>query len=428
MILALQKHYPDVPEDRLFRLEPPGVGGDEDFSFIVIGDNGDGGAAQHSLRDQYLSLGNRPEVKFLVVSSDVIYPDGAMKDYEARFYLPFQGFRKPIYAIPGNHDWYDANEGFNANFLDAESARVCMQSRLETDGRWTGRAQRRIDGFIQEAARLRKEFGVSTGHQKGPFFEVQTNHFALIAVDTGVLKTVDAAQWNWFQGALKRSRGKFRMVILGHPLYAAGRYQGDPDKLQGEWTPPLGSPFGRAAEPFTAVHQLLQEEKVEVVMAGDTHYFEHYKESYKADGKEHTMHHFVNGGGGAYMVVGLPFDWPRHPDLPDWTYFPRKDAVINKLDAQTPFWKMPLWLWVKHFSGWPFSGYILSAAFDHNKAPFFQSFVEVQVLYSRKEVRFIPYGASGPLRWRDLENYEAWMPAGKTPEDRVDFIVKMPSQ
>jgi hypothetical protein len=52
-----------------------------------------------------------------------------------------------------------------------------------------------------------------------------------------------------------------------------------------------------------------------------------------------------------------------------WTYFPRKDAIVTKLDAQTPLWKMPLWLWVRDFSGWPFSGYILSAAFDHNKAP-----------------------------------------------------------
>jgi hypothetical protein len=38
-----------------------------------------------------------------------------MHDYEANFYLPFQGFAKQIYAIPGNHDWYDALEAFNAN-------------------------------------------------------------------------------------------------------------------------------------------------------------------------------------------------------------------------------------------------------------------------------------------------------------------------
>ena len=428
MIAALRSHYHDVPEDRLFRVEPPGLSGEDDFSFLVIGDNGEGGAAQHSLRDQYLFLGKRPDVKFLVVSSDVIYPDGAMRDYEAKFYLPFKGFTKPIYAIPGNHDWYDANEGFNANFLDADSARVCMQSRLETDGRLTGRAERRIDRYIREAARLRKEFGVNVGFQKGPFFEVQTKRFALIAVDTGVIKTVDAAQWNWFKGALERARGKFRMVILGHPLYTGGRYQGDPEHLSGEWSPPLRSPFasGDEPEPFTAIHRLLKEEEVEVVMAGDMHYFEHYQETYTSGGKTRTMQHFVNGGGGAYMVIGLPFDWPRTPDLPVWTYFPRKDAIIEKLDAQTPFWKMPLWLWVRDFSAWPLSGYIMSAAFDHNKAPFFQSFVEVQVHNSKNEVRFIPHGANGPLRWRDLENFEALKPPGKTENDRVEFIVKMP--
>ena len=39
-------------------------------------------------------------MKFLVVASDVIYPAGAMSDYEVNFYLPFKGFTKPIYAIP----------------------------------------------------------------------------------------------------------------------------------------------------------------------------------------------------------------------------------------------------------------------------------------------------------------------------------------
>jgi uncharacterized membrane protein HdeD (DUF308 family) len=428
MIGALRSHYKNIPEERLFRLEPAGVSGEADFSFLVIGDTGDGGAAQHSLRDQYLLLGNRPDVKFMVISSDVIYPDGAMRDYELNFYLPVKGFTKPIYAIPGNHDWYDALEGFLANFLEADAARTCMLSRLETDGHLTTRAQRRIESYIREAARLRREFGVDTGRQKGPFFEVQTNRFALIAADTGVLKSVDAAQLNWFKAALERSRGKFRMVILGHPLFTGGRYQGDPDHLMGEWAPPLRSPFapGGDTEPFTAIHRLLKEHQVDVVMAGDMHYFEHYQETFTTDGTTRTMHHFVNGGGGAYMVVGLPFDWPHTLDLPVWTYYPRKDAVTDKLDAQTPLWKKPLWLWVKHLSGWPFSGYILSAAFDHNKAPYFQSFVEVKVLNSKDEVRFLPHSANGPLRWCDLENFQAVMPVGKTDKDFVEFIIKMP--
>jgi hypothetical protein len=252
-------------------------------------------------------------MKFLVVSSDVIYPDGAMRDYEPNFYLPFKGFTKPIYAIPGNHDWYDALEGFAANFLEADAARVCMMNRLETDFRLTTRAERRIDGYIREAARLRKEFGVSTGWQRGPIFEVQTERFALIAVDTGVLKTVDSLQWQWLKAALARSRGKFTMALLGHPLYTAGHYQGDADGLTGEWSPPLASAMGQSeVEPFTGIHRLLREHQVEVVMAGDMHYFEHYEEDYPAAGTTKTMHHFVNGGGGAYICVGIPFDWPPH--------------------------------------------------------------------------------------------------------------------
>jgi uncharacterized membrane protein HdeD (DUF308 family) len=430
MIVALREHYRDkgIPDDQLFRVEPPGVSGSDDFSFLVLGDNGDGSAAQHSLRDQYLFLGKRPDVKFLVVSSDVIYPDGAMRDYEPNFYLPFKGFTKPIYAIPGNHDWYDALEGFAANLLEPEAARICMRSRVETDGRLTTTTEGRIDRYIQEAARLRKEFGVRAGLQRGPIFEVQTDRFALIAVDTGVLKTVDSAQLDWLKAALERSRGKFTMVLLGHPLFTVGRYQGNVDQLTGEWSPTLRSPLAPGSEnaPFTAIHHLLREHQVEVVMAGDMHYFEHYQEPYEVKGKTRTMHHFVNGGGGAYICVGNPFDWPRTPDTPVWTYFPRKDAVIAKLDAQTPTWKMPVWLWVKHFGAWPFSGYIMSAAFDHTKAPFFQSFVEVQVLNSKEEVHFLPYCANGRLHWRQLENFQALMPAGITEDDYVEFIIKMP--
>ena len=113
--------------DELFRIHPPGAEGTRDFSFLVIGDPGEGDPSQYSLVARYLELGRREDVKFLVVASDVIYPAGAMSDYEVNFYLPFKGFTKPIYAIPGNHDWFDALEGFNANFLEPKAARAAME-------------------------------------------------------------------------------------------------------------------------------------------------------------------------------------------------------------------------------------------------------------------------------------------------------------
>src|SRR5262249_25175920 len=287
MIVAVREHYgrKNLSDDRLFATEPDGGAGRAEFSFLVLGDTGEGGAAQHSLRDQYLFLGQRPDVKFLLISSDVIYPSGAMSDYEAKFYLPFKGFAKPIYAIPGNHDWYDALEAFAANFLEADAARASMLARVVTDNRLTTTTENRIDEMIREAARLRQEFGMSTGWQRGPFFEVQSERFALIAVDTGVLRRVDTDQWAWLKAALERSRGKITMAILGHPLYAGGRCQGGNDvPFAGEWVAPdgqsevLGQRLGTNVAPFAAIHQLLREYQVEVVMAGDTHYFEYYQE------------------------------------------------------------------------------------------------------------------------------------------------------
>ena len=118
-----------------------------DFSFVVIGDTGEGDASQHVLRDQLLSVANHPDVRFVVVSSDVVYPTGAMNDYEAKFWLPFKGVTRPVYAIPGNHDWYDALEGFAATFLQADAARASIRARVEADLRMTSTtegAHRRI--------------------------------------------------------------------------------------------------------------------------------------------------------------------------------------------------------------------------------------------------------------------------------------------
>jgi hypothetical protein len=297
------------------------------------------------------------------------------------------------------------------------------------DGWWTATTPRHIEAKIQEAARLRREFGVSTGWQRGPFFEVQTERFALIAVDTGVLRRVDTDQWAWLKAALERSRGKFIMVILGHPLYAGGRYQGGSDEpFAGEWAAQegpaeiAGHPPGAEAAPFAAIHQLLREHEVEVVMAGDTHYFEYYQEQYKAT---RTMYHFVNGGGGAYMSIGTPLDWPNEPAVPNCAYYPRKDFLIEKLDRETPAWKTPLWLWVKRFQAWPLTAETMAGAFRYNRAPYLQSFVEVRVENSKDQVRLIARGASGPLRWRELETFGAAIPPGKTGEDTVEFIVPM---
>ena len=84
-----------------YAVTPDGVAGDADFSFVVIGDTGEGDASQHVLRDRYLDVVQQDAVKFVVLSSDVVYPVGAMKDYETKFWLPFKGTRKAAVRDPG---------------------------------------------------------------------------------------------------------------------------------------------------------------------------------------------------------------------------------------------------------------------------------------------------------------------------------------
>jgi len=405
MTRAVLAATPRVDSAGAFSVEPPDLGGD--FGFLVIGDPGEGDASQHILRDQIIRAGAGADVRFMVISSDVIYPTGSMKDYEANFWLPFKGFDKPVYAIPGNHDWYDALEGFVATFFRPEAATVAMRARVEADNRLTSTTNSRIAWLVDEAARLRREYQVPTGFQRAPYFSIHTERFTLLAVDTGVLRRVDADQLAWLRAGLARARGKFTMVILGHPLYAGGDYQaaGDPD--------------------FAALHQLLREHEVEVVMAGDTHDLEHYVERYRAGGTERVMHHFVNGGGGAYLSSGTSLAWPASPALPEWAFYPSTAALTAKIDFHTPRWKWPFWVWTKRFGAWPFSVEWLSAAFDYNVAPFFQSFVEVRVEPSADRVRLLPWGPHGRLRWADLQSSPGWRPAASRSAEPVEIVVPM---
>jgi 3',5'-cyclic AMP phosphodiesterase CpdA len=376
-----------------------------DFSFVVIGDTGEGDASQHVLRDQLLAVTAREDVRFVVISSDVVYPNGSMIDYEAKFWLPFKGVAKPVYAIPGNHDWYDALEGFLATFLQSDAARTAMRARAAADLRLTSTTDARIEALIGEAARLRNEYRVPTGFQRGPFFEFQTDRFALVAIDTGIVKRIDDLQWAWLDSALGRARGKAIMAIVGHPFYAGGV-----DLTAGN-------------EDFARLKQLLVDRGATIMMAGDTHDLEYYVEP--ATARSPPLHYVVNGGGGAYLSFGTALAWPTHPPTPAWAHYPDRQTVSTKIQAMTPAWKRPAWWWTKQFDAWPFSPEWLSAAFDYNVAPFFQSFIEVRVEPSSKVIRMRPYGVHGRLKWRDLAYSDALHPVGQGADDVVEWDVAM---
>jgi hypothetical protein len=386
-----------------FAVVPPGLTGAEPFSFMVIGDTGEGDASQHVLRDSLLRASAAPDVRFVVVSSDVIYPTGAMKDYEPRFWLPFKGVTKPVYAIPGNHDWYDVLDGFIATFFDPAAARTAMRARIAEDQGISSTTDAQIERFISTAGFLRQQYGVPTGFQQAPFFQVQTPGFVLLAVDTGVVRGVDDEEMKWLRAALEASRGKVVMALLGHPFLAGGH-----DTSIGD-------------DKFTIVRDLMREFDVRLIMAGDTHDLEYYAEK-SASGR--TVHHWVNGGGGAYLSFGAALSWPKPAAADDWAFYPGRAAVVQKIERLTPWWKRPAWWWTRDFNAWPSSAEWLSAMFDYNSAPFFQSFVVVTFDPGSGRVTVKPWGIHGPLTWGDLDRSAGALPAGAGPGDPVIWTIE----
>lgn len=394
------------PSPSAFRLVPEGLTDSADFSFVVVGDPGEGDASQLVLKDQILKVCDQPQVKFLVISSDVIYPSGAMKDFERKFYLPLKGVTKPVYAIPGNHDWYDALEGFAANFYTPDAARKAMQARINQDFKISSTTQEKIDDMIREAKFLRKEYQVQTGFQQAPYFQVSHGPFVLLCIDTGVKRQVDSLQLEWVKQVLQNSKGKFVMALLGHPFYAIGEYEG-------------------AMNPaFEELHALLRSHKVPVVMAGDTHDLEYYLEPPK-NNDGHYMHHFVNGGGGAYLSIGTAMAKSYNMPTEEYAFYPSKAPLVKKIEENTSWYKYPAWWYTKKFDGWPFSAEWLSAAFDYNVAPFFQSFMEIRVERSANRVRFIPYSQHGRLRWADITSTPGVRPDKAKMEEWVEWSMPL---
>jgi hypothetical protein len=85
-----------------------------EISVLVLGDTGEGDGSQYALVPGLVS--ESAGTAFAFVLSDVIYPAGGIDDYENKFYRPYKDYPGPIYAVPGNHDWYDDLTGFRFTF------------------------------------------------------------------------------------------------------------------------------------------------------------------------------------------------------------------------------------------------------------------------------------------------------------------------
>lgn len=134
-----------------------GKAGDEEFSFLVVGDSGSGTHRQQNPQRQVakLMLPHHDESRFMLHTGDVIYLLGSSEYYAQNFIKPYREFllggehsqriaydrmvfNLPILPVPGNHDYYNLPLVYSLVSLTTLPIRRLLQSRLDIDVGWHG--------------------------------------------------------------------------------------------------------------------------------------------------------------------------------------------------------------------------------------------------------------------------------------------------
>jgi hypothetical protein len=274
----------------------------EDLTCLIVGDPGEGDRSQRAVA---LALPAEESASdLMVVLSDVVYPTGDVNEYEEKFHQMYAHYPRPIYALPGNHDWYDGLDGFMWHFCGAEplprvSYRVSSFPLREWLVRtlWRGASRPDRDVLLERRDRLWSKTG-GFPPQPGPYWVMETRHLALVAIDTGVKGNIDHEQGRWLLDT-SRAIDKPKVLLTGKPLYVDGDYE--PCRI--EWARGASE-----RESHPTVDALVRDEELGYVVAigGDIHNYQRYSIPLSTGGAEaggtgRTVHYIVSGGGGAYM-------------------------------------------------------------------------------------------------------------------------------
>ena len=254
----------------------------EEVSFMVVGDTGEGDASQYAVVKPMLACGR--DTDFMVVCSDVIYPAGDAEDYDAKFYAPYQDFAPPIYALPGNHDWYDGLVGFMYHLCGAEpSAFPATEEKASSlKGRLRQLLWRRPAKNPEGLPERRRTEGGRRSDQRSPYFAIETGPLLIVGIDTGMGGAIDREQGQWLR-RVSREVHKPKLLLTGKPLYVDGEYH--PHSIEGGGT----------------VDEIVRapEHNYVAAIGGDIHNYQRY--SVITSGRETPLYYIVSGGGGAYM-------------------------------------------------------------------------------------------------------------------------------
>jgi hypothetical protein len=278
-------HDPSNDQRRAWRRAVAGrdltvpLGGGGETSFLVVGDPGEGDASQFAVVEPLLRVG--ADTAFMVIASDVVYPAGDVNDYRRKLYFPYRGYRKPIYAVPGNHDWDDGGLfGFMYHFCGVDRPPAGVLGAVPALLRPAWRRPAAPDAEAR-AARAERRRDAPQPLQPFSYFALDAGPVMVVGVDHGLHGMVDRDQAAWLARTARASAAP-KILVTGKPIYANAAYTPGPVEGGGTLDAIVRDPRHR----FVAV------------VSGEVH---NYQRHTVAAGGGRTIQYIVSGGGGAFM-------------------------------------------------------------------------------------------------------------------------------
>ena len=191
--------------------------------------------------------------RILVFGGDLVYPVASREQYEQRTVMPYEHAlphssapHPDVFAIPGNHDWYDSLISFTRRF--------CSE-------RW---------------------FAGWRTRQHVSYFALQLPHdWWLIGTDVQLDSDIDADQVRYFRAIAKKLTPRSRIILCNaepHWIY---------EKIHDQDRRYLG-------RNLNFLEEKVFQRRIAVYLSGDLHHYRRH-----SDGQHH--HKIVAGGGGAFL-------------------------------------------------------------------------------------------------------------------------------
>ena len=264
-LVARYDYRDPTPDDPMKRIA---LDGDGAYWIDYLADTGDGFESTYAMA----SLVAEPELNvagagtlthgdILIMGGDQCYPQATREEYKKRLTTPFSWAydvprpERKLFAIPGNHDWYDGLNAFDGLFCSSRDR--LSEGKGNSIGGWQCQQHRSY-----WAMRL-------------PY------NWWIWGTDIQFSKYLDAAQVNYFAAVAKQMGPQDKLIIcMAEPAWMLADFQGQDEEQN-----------------FFKITTIARNAGARIcaVVAGDWH---HYSRYYAHD---IDLHFFTAGGGGSFL-------------------------------------------------------------------------------------------------------------------------------